>query len=215
MVRCTLDEDDKLKCIDTKSNSVLLQDEVVQSVCEYAIDKMVISILLTDLLIVHSWEPVRLIKKDEPGNIQKYFIAPLPDFDEYKFPFLLCSGYEHFSLINIAEFRMQTLIDASCSTMRSQQAFFFHVEKYGFSIHFSTNEMTEENMELHKWHSLQLKKDFIESLREYGRLPIAKLSKKWKLVKDLESYRRIQMQLFPDQSKAKPSLMSKPSFMSN
>ena len=48
---------------------MVLRDEMTQTVCEYAIDKMVISLYLTDLLIVHSWDPVRLISRIEPGNI--------------------------------------------------------------------------------------------------------------------------------------------------
>ena len=50
--------------------------------------------------------------------------------------------------------------------------------------------MVDDNMEFHKWHMLQLKFDFIENLKNYGRLPIKKLSEKQDLMKKLDDLTR-------------------------
>ena len=160
---------------------------------------MILALVETDLLILESWKAVHYINGKQ-GNIQKHYIRPLPGFDETNFPFLMCSGHSHFSLINVVTGKRELMIDASCSAMRCQQAFFFYVEKYGFSIHFATNELIENNLEIHKWHSLQLKNDFTEYLRQFGQLPIASLGKKWKLINELNEYRKIHTQLFVKES---------------
>ena len=120
IIRCALDEQNNIKFDDTKNNSIELRDEGVQAVHEYAVGKMIVSIVFTDLLLVHNWNPYRYISRVEPGNCQKFFFEPLPNFDEEKFPFLLCSGYESYTLINVKEGRSEVLIDASCNAMRAQ-----------------------------------------------------------------------------------------------
>ena len=94
------------------------------------------------------------------GNIYKNYFCLLPKFDEYKFPFIACSGFEHISLINVRDQIMQVFIRSPCKTIKSQQAFFFIEEKYGYSMHFASKENSGD-AELHKWHTLELKKDFL------------------------------------------------------
>ena len=144
-------------CKNKKKQSMLLRDEAAQTICEYATNKMIVAIHEADLLVINDWQDVRMIKQQYTGNINKDFIIPLPDFDEQRFPFLLCSGYQHICLVNIRKHILTSFIIASCPTAGSQQAFFFCNEKYGYSLHFTTNEHTDENMEYHKWHQLQLK----------------------------------------------------------
>ena len=85
---------------------MLLRDEAPVTICEYGTNKMIVAIEPTDLIVIENWTYCRLIKKVSQGNIMKNYIAPLPSFDEQRFPFLLCSGYEHFSLINIRDCSM-------------------------------------------------------------------------------------------------------------
>ena len=85
---------------------MLLKDEVANSICEFDVNQMIVAIYLVDLLIIHNWCVVRRIREEHPGNIQKDFIAQLPGFDAHRFPFLLCSGYDYFSLINVKDFRL-------------------------------------------------------------------------------------------------------------
>ena len=84
----------------------------------------------------------------QPNNHSKYFIAPFPNFDMKAFPFLVCSGSESFSLINVRDFKMQNLIHASSVNVRTQSAFFFQVEEFGYSLHFTTKEITMDGKEL-------------------------------------------------------------------
>ena len=66
----------------------------------------------------------------------------VPEFDEVKFPFIICNGWEEFNIINVKEFHMQPLIKASVKTGLSQGAAFFLKEDYGFSMHFTTQRVT-------------------------------------------------------------------------
>ena len=142
---------------------------------------MILSLLPTDLVIIHNWEVVSVIYKIQPGNITKHWFAPLPDFDIETYPFLVCSGRENFMLINVERFTIEQLVLAPCMNVRSQEAFFFKDESFGFSMHFATKELTEENTEYQMWHMLSFKSDFDENLRKYSRLPISSLNKKLRL----------------------------------
>ena len=75
---------------------------------------------------------------------------------------------------------MQKFVASSCNTVRSQQAFFFIQEKYGYSMHFSSKQ-NDGTKEYHKWHKLELKNDFKEHLTKYKRLPVESLAQKQKL----------------------------------
>ena len=45
------------------------------------------------------------------------------------------------------------------------------------SINFAFNELSK-NKEYNKWYSLELKQDFIDSLKSFGKLPVHKLNVK-------------------------------------
>ena len=138
IVRCGFDMGKyEWSCEDErKQESLLMIDEKVYSVLEYVRNKMLVSIAYTNLLVVHNWKPVKLIQKNSHGNIYKNFFMTLPDFDEQTFPFIACSGFEHISLVNVKDLIMQVFIQCPCKTVKSQQAFFFQDEKYGYSMHF-------------------------------------------------------------------------------
>ena len=70
---------------------------------------------------------------------------------------------------------MQKFITSPCNTVRSQQAFFFTKEKYGYSMQFSSKQ-NDGTKEYHKWHKLELKNDFIQQLSTYKRLPVDSLA---------------------------------------
>ena len=56
----------------TKS-SILLKDERANSIFEYEINQMIISLAETDLLVVKDFTPVKLIKDKFFDNINKYY----------------------------------------------------------------------------------------------------------------------------------------------
>ena len=72
---------------------------------------MVIALCPSDMLITENWEPLRLIPSASEGNIEKNFILRHPEFDEVKFPFLVCSGIQFYVIINIKDYRMEQFID--------------------------------------------------------------------------------------------------------
>ena len=128
-MRCTQAQEEEqnkeLHCNDKEFNSMLLKQETILSALEYARNKIVVSLDPTDLLIIENWQPKKIIFRMQPTNTSKYFIASFPNFDMKDFPFLVCSGSECFSLINVRDYKMQNLIHASCVNSRAQQAFFF------------------------------------------------------------------------------------------
>ena len=79
---------------------------------------MIISIYPTDILIVHDWKIKKIIYKIEPGNFNKHWLRPLPDFDLDKYPFLISSGREFYSLINVKTMRIEKFIHSSCVNVR-------------------------------------------------------------------------------------------------
>jgi len=84
----------------------LIANDQVESIFEFARDKFIISLYPTDMLVTHYWKAVKLIQNNHVGNIDKHCIVPLPQFDEVKFPFLVCTGRANISLINLKEFKM-------------------------------------------------------------------------------------------------------------
>ena len=66
---------------------------------------------------------------------------------------------------------MQTLINASGKNCQSQVGAFFIEDEYGFSMHFATQTVTDRNTRLENWHCMSFRQDFIETLRDHGRLP--------------------------------------------
>ena len=102
-----------------------MHNEYVQSMLEYASGKLILTIEPSELLIALNWKPFRIIPALFKSNIEKYFLLPHPEFDENKFPFLVCSGFDYYSLVNIKDFRIEKFIDQPCYFIRSQQAFFF------------------------------------------------------------------------------------------
>ena len=64
-------------------NSILLIDERANSIFEYEINQMIISLAETDLLIVKDFMPVKLIKDKFFDNINKYYFTEHPEFDAH------------------------------------------------------------------------------------------------------------------------------------
>ena len=139
------------------------------------------------MLLISNWVPTRVVYKVAPGNFYKHWIRPIPGFDEEYYPFLVCSGRESFNLINVKDADMEKLINASCINIRCQPAFFFKEEDYGFSMHFATKDVSDENIEVHKWHMLPFKDDFRETVMTTGNLPVSCLAKKLRMASKLQN----------------------------
>ena len=137
-----------------------MKDEVISSVLEYTKNKILVHVTSRDIYVVHEWQVVHRIKETSAGNTMKFWIAPLPGFDEEKFPFVICNGWETYNLINTKEFSMQTLVNATGMNCRSQVGAFFVKEEYGFNMHFATQTLTDRNTKLENWHCMAFREDF-------------------------------------------------------
>ena len=77
---------------ESEGNSLLLANERVEAILEYVPNKSVISLNPADLLFIHNWKMVKLVKTLQHGNFNKHWILPMPGFNEKDYPFLICSG---------------------------------------------------------------------------------------------------------------------------
>ena len=50
---------------------MLLHKKLVQGICEFDIEKLLVHIALTDLLIIHDWQVVYHIEESVLGNVVK------------------------------------------------------------------------------------------------------------------------------------------------
>ena len=92
---------------------MLIRNEVVDSVCEFAESRFLVHVKDTDLLIIQYWQVIHTVNEPDPTNIEKYWMSPLPYFHPVTFPFLVCSGKKTFNIINVQTSRMDVLIKGS------------------------------------------------------------------------------------------------------
>ena len=98
---------------ETGKNSLWLDYQVL-AIYEYANNKMILSLAPNDLLIVKNWESLRTVKAIDSYNGDQYHFLAHPRFDENEFPFIVCSGFAFYTLINVKEFRIEQFIDSPC-----------------------------------------------------------------------------------------------------
>ena len=72
-------------------------------------------------------------------------MKPMPGFDEQNFPFVVCSGWMTFNIINIKEMTMEPLIEFLGKNVkgRSQEGAVFIKEDFGFSMYFDISSTTD------------------------------------------------------------------------
>ena len=68
---------------------------------------------------------------------------------------------------------MQIFVNEPCKCIGPQRAIFFEKKAANYCMHFSTQKTTEDNRIQYDWHCVNLKKDFIDTLTKFGRLPYA------------------------------------------
>lgn len=136
---------------------MLIKDDKVEAIFEYDTRKMVLSVYPTDILVVHDMKLIKVIKKISPGNFNKHWLLPLPNSDSKSGPVLVCSGRESFTLINLNDARIETLIKSPCMCVGPQQAFFFKKEEFGYTMHFTSTELNDNNLEYQKYYVMSFK----------------------------------------------------------
>ena len=68
----------KFVCDDYFTQSMLIRDEYVWSICEFSENQFLISVAPTDLLVVSGWTVLHTVVDPVPGNIEKFWLSPLP-----------------------------------------------------------------------------------------------------------------------------------------
>ena len=164
---------------------MMIAYEIPISVYEYMPNKLVVHLDPTELLLIDSWQPMRLIKDVDPGNIYKFDIKRHPLFHPVKFPILICSGFTNYSFLNVNDFNLQPFIANKCPNFGAQQAFWFQQETYGHSMHFAAIDVTDDNLEHHQWYHMQMKTDFQIRVEAYGFLPNSTLTNKFATMKEI------------------------------
>ena len=86
---------------------------------QYGKDKILVFVRERDLIIIHNWKVVRVIEEEDESNTNKYWMRPIPGFHEIDFPFIICNGWNHFSIINVRDYKIEPLINASSKTGHS------------------------------------------------------------------------------------------------
>ena len=116
LMRCSLNQQNlSIGCDNKKENSLLIDQEYVASILEYAQNQIIVHVKPTDLLIVNCWKVTQLIKDPDSGNICKLVLTPLPGFDKDFFPFVVCTGNNSMNLINVKEHHMQVMVKGCVS----------------------------------------------------------------------------------------------------
>ena len=130
--------------VDSQSESILLNNEDVYSILEFGINQLLVSVQLTDLLVLENWSVVKKISDASSGNVQKCWQALLPGFNLESFPFVVVAGDETINLVNVKEHTLQPLIQAKNRNIRSQKAAFFLSSESGFNMHFATHRSSQD-----------------------------------------------------------------------
>ena len=110
----------------------------MDSILEFANDRLIIHINPNDLLITKDWSVIHRIDDPDKGNTTKYQLALIPSFDETSLPFVLMSGVKSLNIVNVKKFNIQPLVLSPIYTYRGQQAFYLTEDKDGVNLFFAT-----------------------------------------------------------------------------
>ena len=104
---------------ETGSNSMLIYNEEVTSMHEFTEGKMIIAFDPAKMIIVEDWIYTRELNVSIDGQQGLMYMERHPQFNYGDFPFLVCSGFECFMLINVKEGIVEKFIDSLCGSIRA------------------------------------------------------------------------------------------------
>ena len=137
--------------------------EFIEGLLEYAPNELIVSMRPSRFLFISDWIPVRHMEQ-EHQNLNQCCIKPLPGFDMKTFPFVVASGKNYFSLINVKKNLVSQLIMSGRPLEVNINTFLFKKTKYGHAMHFVEDQVNPENKQVFLWYEMQLKKDFFQIL---------------------------------------------------
>ena len=120
LISCSFDQDEmKWKCDDYVQKSMHFENEYLDALTEYAPDRFAIwSSGNCVMLLVNNWHVVYALEDERSGNLSKTWVAPLPRFDLDTLPFVMCSGQECYSLVNVKTGKLFPLVKGSALNSR-------------------------------------------------------------------------------------------------
>ena len=92
-----------LQDIDRKKEAILVKNQAIVSVYEYAPNKLVAYCFNSCILIIENWEITKQIDDRDEKNTTKLSIAPVLGFDEETFPFIVLTGQSSFNILNVKD----------------------------------------------------------------------------------------------------------------
>ena len=93
-----------------ESNSMLLKKTIVKGMLEFAPNKLLVHIYPKDMLVIHNWDVVHNIVESNPGNNTKNWFFTMPQFNIETFPFVITTGIETSTLVNVRDGTSQVLM---------------------------------------------------------------------------------------------------------
>ncbi len=87
-----------------------MQDNFIMFALQLSEEKVVATLYPTRVAIIDNWTLVRLIEDVNPGNEDKFWLAPMPYWHLSHLPFVISGGMTSFNLINVNNARMEPLI---------------------------------------------------------------------------------------------------------
>ena len=90
-----------LEIFNEATESILMKNEYILFMIEYAQNKLFVTIDPTCMLLIDDWENVKCIQDSNCANITKTFAFLVPNFDEENFPFIAICGKSNLSLLNV------------------------------------------------------------------------------------------------------------------
>ena len=74
-------------------------------------------------------------------------LKPHPDFHIHEFPFIVCSGKNYMSLIDVNQNLYSKFIETGMANMQNSDVFFFYKRPYGYSLFFSQDKDKNDSLE--------------------------------------------------------------------
>ena len=99
------------------SQSILIIDWKVESICEFAQNQLLVHLQWTDILVIINWKMIHRITISSHFTLERSMLLPGFNFED-GFPFLVSYGKEMFELINVKTGRVESLIQGSAINLR-------------------------------------------------------------------------------------------------
>ena len=81
---------------------MLMYYEHVEAILEYESEKMIFTLRPSIFLFVDGWVAIKHLKQDE-NNFDQWSLKKHPEYDKDEFPYVISSGKNYFSWINVKE----------------------------------------------------------------------------------------------------------------